>query len=97
MARRYQPTPVRGRGYQYHFYDPQLLEWVPGKGKVPKLSLAMTNVKSYLDKCAEVPWETMKKKAFISSGTPMAGPLCRGNLLCWRRHRHPNIPHITQY
>ena len=38
-----------------------------------------------------------KKKAFISSGTPMPGPRCRGNLLYWRRHRHPNIPAITQY
>ena len=27
----------------------------------------------------------------------MAGPLCKGNLLHWRKHRHPNILHITQY
>lgn len=44
---------------------------MPGKGKVPKLSVAMKNVKKYLDKGTKAPWETMNKnRAFRSSGNP---------------------------
>lgn len=56
-ARKYHLTPVRGRVYQYHFYEPKPLEWVMGKGKVPKLSVVMKNVKNYLDKSAEFLWK----------------------------------------
>ena len=67
-----------------------------GKGKVPKVFVAMKNVKNYLDLGAEVTWETMKKnKAIRSSGTPMPGPICRRTLLHWRRYRHLDIPQST--
>ena len=54
---KYHLTPVRGRVYQYHVYEPKPLEWVLGKGKDPKLSVVMKNVKNYLDKSAELPWK----------------------------------------
>ena len=88
--------PVRGRVYQYHFYEPKPLEWVLGKGKVPKLSVVMKNVKNYLDKSAEFPWKLWIKirqsdhqahpcQALYAEETSNGG------------HRHPNIPRSTQY
>lgn len=40
---------------------------MPGKGKVPKLSMAMKNVKKYLDKGTRA---MNKNRAFRSSGNP---------------------------